>query len=85
MPVPLLLGSITYGAFFGFFPIAWIVFWAVVLYRITVETGKFEIVKESVGSVTRTGVSRHFSLRSRWARLSRARRDLALPLPSRQR
>ena len=52
MPASLMLGSVTYGAFFGFFPIGWIVFWAVVLYRITVETGKFEVVKDSVGSLT---------------------------------
>ena len=52
MPISLILGSISYGAFFGFFPIGWIVFWAVVLYRITVETGKFEVVKDSVGSLT---------------------------------
>ena len=52
MPVGLLASSIAYGAAFGFFPIGWIVFWAVVLYRITVETGKFEIVKDSVGSLT---------------------------------
>ena len=52
MPVNLLASSIAYGAAFGFFPIGWIVFWAVVLYRITVETGKFEIVKDSVGSLT---------------------------------
>ena len=52
MPAGLLASSIVYGAFFGFFPIGWIVFWAVVLYRITVETGKFEVVKDSVGSLT---------------------------------
>lgn len=52
MPAGPLLSAIGYGAFFGFFPIGWIVFWAVVLYRITVETGKFEVVKDSVGSLT---------------------------------
>src|SRR5262245_1437004 len=52
MPVPLLVGAVTYGAAFGLFPIGWVVFWAVVLYRVTVETGKFEIVKDSVGSLT---------------------------------
>src|SRR4051812_16503886 len=52
MPVRLLAGSITYGAAFGLFPIGWVVFWAVVLYRITVETGKFEVIKDSVGSLT---------------------------------
>src|SRR5687768_2534194 len=47
MPADLLVTSIAYGAAFGLFPIAWIVFWAVVLYRVTVETGKFEIIKDS--------------------------------------
>ncbi|MEJ7606349.1 MAG: L-lactate permease [Bryobacteraceae bacterium] len=52
MPVNLMLGSIAYGAAFGLFPIGWVVFWAVVLYRITVDTGKFEVIKDSVGSLT---------------------------------
>ena len=52
MPAGLLVSSVLYGAAFGLFPIAWIVFWAVVLYRLTVETGKFEIIKDSVGSLT---------------------------------
>ncbi|HMF76483.1 MAG TPA: lactate permease LctP family transporter, partial [Bryobacteraceae bacterium] len=46
------LSSAAYGAAFGLFPINWIVFWAIVLYRITVETGKFEIIKASIESVT---------------------------------
>jgi L-lactate permease len=41
-----------YGAAFGLFPITWIVLWALVLYRITVETGKFEIIKSSVQAIT---------------------------------
>ena len=40
------------GACFGIFPISWIVFWALVLYEITVKTGKFEIIKDSIGSIT---------------------------------
>jgi len=52
MPVPLVLDSTAYGAAFGLFPIAWIVFWAVALYRLTVETGQFEIIKDSVGRLT---------------------------------
>jgi lactate permease len=44
--------SAAYGAAFGVFPITWIVYWAIVLYRITVETGKFEIIKSSVQSIT---------------------------------
>ena len=52
MPAPLVAGSIAYGAAFGLFPIGWIVFSAIVLYRVTVETGKFEVIKDSVGSLT---------------------------------
>jgi L-lactate transport len=52
MPAGLMINSIANGAAFGLFPIAWVVFWAVVLYRITVDTGKFEIIKDSVGSLT---------------------------------
>jgi L-lactate permease len=44
--------SAAYGACFGLFPISWIVFWALVLYEITVRTGKFEIIKDTIGSIT---------------------------------
>jgi len=52
MPVGTLVGAITFGAAFGLFPICWIVFWAIVLYRITVDTGNFEILKDSIGGLT---------------------------------
>jgi L-lactate transport len=52
MPVSLTLSSAAYGAAFGLFPISWIVFWAIVLYNVTVATGKFTIIKDSVGSLT---------------------------------
>jgi L-lactate transport len=52
MPLRLVLGATAYGAAFGLFPIAWIVFWAVALYRLTVETGQFEIIRNSVGRLT---------------------------------
>ena len=52
MPVMLTLSSAAHGAAFGLFPISWIVFWAIVLYNMTVETGKFAIVKDSIGSLT---------------------------------
>jgi lactate permease len=52
MPVGLLAGAVTYGAAFGLFPIGWIVFSAILLYRITLESGKFEILKDSIGHLT---------------------------------
>jgi lactate permease len=52
MPGNLAVNSTIYGAAFGLFPIGWIVYWAIVLYRITLETGKFEIIKDSIGGLT---------------------------------
>ncbi len=52
MPVQLAASSATMGAAFGLLPIGWIVYWAVVLYRITEETGKFAIIKDSIGGLT---------------------------------
>jgi len=52
MPAKLALISMIYGAAFGLFPIAWIVFAAIMLYRLAVDTGKFEIIKDSVGGLT---------------------------------
>lgn len=46
------VSSAAYGACFGFFPICWIILWALVLYEITVRTGKFAIIKESIGNLT---------------------------------
>src|SRR5207248_773066 len=55
MPVGMLLSSITYGAAFGLFPIGWVVFSAILLYRVTLESGRFDILKNSVGHLTDDG------------------------------
>ena len=52
MPVGLVAGSLAYGAAFGLFPIGWIIFSAILLYRVAVESGKFEIIKDSLGGLT---------------------------------
>ncbi len=52
MPVSMAVSSTLYGAANGLLPIGWIVFTAILLYRLTVETGKFEIIKDSIGSLT---------------------------------
>jgi L-lactate transport len=52
LPPSLTFSAAGYGAGFGLFPISWIVFWAITLYRITVEQGKFEIIKSSMGNLT---------------------------------
>jgi lactate permease len=51
MPIKLALLSTIYGAAYGIFPIAWIVFASIMLYRVAVDTGKFEIIKDSVGGL----------------------------------
>jgi lactate permease len=43
-----MLAATIQGALFGLFPIGWIVLAAIFLYSMTVHTGHFEIVKESV-------------------------------------
>ena len=52
MPMPLTISAGLYGAAFGLFPISWIVFWAIALYRVTSEAGKFHIIQASIGSLT---------------------------------
>src|SRR5689334_17489836 len=52
MPFSLAILSSLYGAAFGIFPIAWIVFASILLYRLAVDTGKFEIIKDSVGGLS---------------------------------
>ena len=52
MPADLAVISTIYGAAYGVFPIAWIVFASIMLYRLAVDTGKFEVIKDSVGSLT---------------------------------
>ncbi|NNG21148.1 L-lactate permease [Naumannella sp. ID2617S] len=46
MPFGLALLSASEGAVFGLFPIAWIVFTAIVLYQVTVASGRFEDLRQ---------------------------------------
>src|ERR1700693_2571130 len=52
MPPSLAALSFAYGVAFGVLKIAWIVLAAVYLYDISVETGQFEIMKESIAGIT---------------------------------
>jgi lactate permease len=52
MPLRLAAMSFVYGVGFGVLKIAWIVLAAVYLYDISVFTGQFEIMKESVAGIT---------------------------------
>jgi lactate permease len=55
MPAGMLFQSVLYGAANGLMPIGWVVFSAILLYRVTVESGRFEVLKDSVGSLTDDG------------------------------
>src|SRR5580765_7192341 len=52
MPIILAVTSFGYGVAFGILNIVWIVIAAVFLYDISVETGQFQIMKQSVASIT---------------------------------
>jgi L-lactate transport len=52
MPVSMALAATGYGFLYGLWPIAWIIVAAVFLYKLTVKTGQFEIIRSSVLSIT---------------------------------
>src|SRR5271169_4844236 len=52
MPAVLAASAFAYGVAYGILKIAWIVLAAVYLYDISVETGQFEIMKESIAGIT---------------------------------
>src|ERR1044072_7257397 len=52
MPAIMVAGAVASGMVFGWFRIAWVVVAAVFVYDITVESGKFEIVKQTVGGIS---------------------------------
>lgn len=52
MPANLALAATAQGALYGLFPICWIVITAVFLYNVTVQTGQFTIIKDSIASIT---------------------------------
>jgi len=52
MPAAMSIEASLLGVVSGFFPIGWIVLNVIFLYRITVETGRFELLKRAVGGVT---------------------------------
>ena len=51
-PLTVLASSYLYGAAFGLFPICWVVLPALFLYRVTVESGQFEVIKDSIAQLT---------------------------------
>ncbi|MCY8994470.1 L-lactate permease LutP [Bacillus inaquosorum] len=52
MPAEKALMSATQGAVYGILPIGWIIVTSVFLYKITVKTGQFDIIRSSVLSIT---------------------------------
>lgn len=52
MPWGMAVSSFLLGAAFGLFPIGWIVFSALFLYQIAIDTGRFEVMKASIGRLT---------------------------------
>lgn len=52
MPTMMALASLVYGFFYGLWPIAWIIIGAVFLYKVSVKTGQFDIIRSSILSIT---------------------------------
>ncbi|WP_027416966.1 lactate permease LctP family transporter [Aneurinibacillus terranovensis] len=52
MPVKMAFASAGYGFAYGLWPIAWIIVTAVFLYKITVKSGQFDIIRSSIVSIT---------------------------------
>ena len=52
MPAAMSIRASLLGVVIGFFPIGWIVLNVIFLYRITVETGRFELLQRAIGGVT---------------------------------
>jgi lactate permease len=51
MPLRMAGASAAYGAAFGLLPIGWIILNAIFIYDITVKTGKFEVVKDTIANL----------------------------------
>ncbi|MCP1651937.1 lactate permease LctP family transporter [Pseudomonas nitroreducens] len=52
MPADKALAAAGYGFAYGLWPIAWIIVAAVFLYKLTVKSGQFEVIRSSVLSIT---------------------------------
>jgi lactate permease len=55
MPVRLALTTAAYGAGYGLFPVCWILLPVIYLYQLTVKTGRFEALQQSVANITGDG------------------------------
>jgi lactate permease len=52
MPVDLAALSTLYGGAFGLFPVCWIVITALFIYNMSVKTGQFDVIKNSLASIS---------------------------------
>lgn len=52
MPTGMVVSSAAYGFLFGLWPIAWIIVASVFLYKLTVKSGQFGIIRNSIISIT---------------------------------
>jgi L-lactate permease len=52
MPAMMAFASLIYGFLYGLWPIAWIIVGAVFLYKISVKTGQFSVIRASILSIT---------------------------------
>jgi len=52
MPVRYALLSTFYGSLFGLWPVSWIIITALFIYNLSVKTGQFEIIKNSLAAVS---------------------------------
>src|SRR6266852_3551201 len=52
MPPVMLAGAVAHGLVYGLLQIAWVLLCAVFVYEVTVETGHFTTIKDSIGGVT---------------------------------
>jgi lactate permease len=55
MPVRLALTTVAYGAGYGLFPICWIILPVIFLYQLTVRTGRFGMLQQSLTNITGDG------------------------------
>jgi lactate permease len=55
MPVRLALTTTAYGAGYGLFPICWIILPVIFLYQLTVKTGRFTALQQSLTNITDDG------------------------------
>ncbi|PFZ48064.1 L-lactate permease [Bacillus wiedmannii] len=52
MPFTMAMAATGYGFLYGIWPIAWIIIMSVFLYKISVKTGQFDVIRASVLSIT---------------------------------